>query len=287
LKRNLLSSLENVRLVTQNARDASSQIRRDLDDLLASSKGNFQNLGKKFNDVLDHIDTTIVDADTVVEKLTEQVTDPHLQQSLQETADLARTTLARFNQIASDLHELTGDPELQANLKQTVANLREATDRGQQAIKKVDTILDKVTGIGTGAKAPRLPKVDLVGNVSESLDPTRLRLDVDALVHLNQRDLLDLGLYDLGQDTRLTLQAGNKFSDDLTIRYGIYASKLGVGIDYQPLSLFGLRADLWDTNRPRLDVRGLFRVNRNASLWIGADSLLRTPVPILGVQLNH
>ena len=49
---------------------------------------------------------------------------------------------------------------------------------------------------------------------------------------------------------------------------------------------FELRGDLWDTNRLRLDLRSSFRVNNNASIWIGADSIFRRTVPIIGVQLK-
>ena len=98
---------------------------------------------------------------------------------------------------------------------------------------------------------------------------------------------LDLGLYDLGQDTRLNLQVGRRLTDALTARYGLYASKIGTGLDYEGREGLGFRADLWDTNRPRLDMRGLFRVNSDASVWIGADNLLRRPVPLIGFQLKN
>ena len=87
---------------------------------------------------------------------------------------------------------------------------------------------------------------------------------MDARFLFGRRDSVTFGLYDLGQEARLNLQAGNQLTDSLTARYGLYASKLGVGLDYYPSASTQLRADLWDTRRPRLDLRSSFKVNNNA-----------------------
>ncbi len=287
VKRSLLATLNNFQAVSQDAHKTARELSTELVSIAHSSKGNLDRLTSKLTDVLTRVDSTVDDANSVVKKLTEQVTDPRFQQSLQETADLARTTLARFNQIASDLHEITGDPALQTDLKQTVANLRVTTERGEQVLTKVDTLLGKLTGaVGSGSK-PRLPKVNFVSDVSEQLNPDRFRVDVDARIDLGKRDLLDLGLYDLGQNTRVNLQVGTRLTQALVARYGLHASKLGVGLDYEPTPGTGFRADLWDTNRPRLDARGFYRVNSNASIWAGADALLRRPVPIIGLEFRR
>lgn len=296
LKNKLLITLQNFQDTSANAKKASDSLRVQLNETIKGSRGNLDKLTAKLNEVLDHVDVTIDDTNSIVKKLTEQVTDPRLQNTLQETAELARATLARFNQIASDIHELSGDPNLQANLKSSVANLQEITEKGRGAAEKVDVLLGKFTTPGT--HGPRLPKIEILGNVSEALDPTRLRVDVDARIPYSRTGLVDVGLYDLGQNTRLNLQAGNylfsnpnlqpgQSADSLLLRYGLYASKLGAGLDYDSQRGYGFRADLWDTNRPRLDAKALFRVKQNASVWLGADNLLRTPVPIIGFQIKQ
>lgn len=296
LKTKLMATLENFQEASGNAKKASNDLRVQLNETIRGSRGNLDRLTAKLSEVLDHVDTTIDGTNAMVKKLTEQVTDPRLQNTLQETAELARTTLARFNQIASDIHELSGDPNLQANLKSSVANLQEITEKGRGAAEKVDTLLNKFTA--PGSHGPRLPKVEVLANVSEALNPSRLRVDVDARIPYSRNDLIDIGLFDLGQNTRLNLQAGhyvfsdrslpdNASSESLLLRYGLYASKLGGGLDYDSGKGYGFRADLWDTNRPRLDARALFRVKQNASVWLGADNLLRTPVPIIGFQIKQ
>jgi phospholipid/cholesterol/gamma-HCH transport system substrate-binding protein len=287
LKAQLLESVDNLRAVTADARVTSKQLSKDLRGLVASSRGKLDRLSDNLLDLLTKIGNTVDEANTVVAKLTEQVTDPRLQQSLQETVELARTTLARFNQIASDIHQLTGDPQVQGDLKVTVAKLRATTEQGQQVVEKVNTLLGNVVGPGGKVHRPRIPKPEITADVSEQFDPSRLRVDLSTRFGLGARGLLDLGLYDLGQNTRLNLQMGDRLTDTLTARYGLYASKIGAGLDWQAAPGVGFRADLWDTNRPRLDVRGLFGVNSDASIWIGAEGLFRRPVPVIGVQFRH
>jgi len=282
------ATLTNFRKVSDDASSTSSQLKSYVTSLTTKTKGPLEKLPSKLNDLLSHVDATLDNADAVVNKLTEQVTDPRFQQSLQETAELARTTLARFNQIATDLHELTGDPKLQTDLKSTVANLRATTEKSEQVVDKFNSLLGKFVGGDSSAKPRlRLPNVELTSDISEQLSPSRLRLDLNARLDFGKREEAYVGLYDVGQNTRLNLQAGEKLSDSLTARYGIYASRIGGGLNYRPSIGTELRADLWDTSRPRLDLRSSFRVNNNASIWIGGDNLLRKPIPILGVQLKN
>jgi|SRR5579872_583690 len=286
-KRQFQATLTNFRHVSDDASVTSTQLKNYVTDLTANTKGPLEKLPTRLNDLLGHVDTMLDSADAVVNKLTEQVTDPRFQQSLQETAELARTTLSRFNQIATDLHELTGDPKLQNDLKLTVSNLRATTEKSEQVVDKFNSLLGKFTGATTTHPRIKLPTVDLTTDVSEQLSPTRLRLDVNARFGLGGRNEAYVGLYDVGQDTRLTLQAGNKITDSLTARYGLYASKVGAGLDFQANPTTNLRMDLWDTNKLRLDARSSFRVNNNASIWLGADNLISRPIPIIGVQLKN
>ena len=131
-----------MRLTTEDAHKMTTGPCHDLDDLAAGSKGTFKDLGVKFSTILDSVDGIIEKTNTLVEKATEQVTDPHLQQTIAETADQLRNTIARFNQMASDIHQLTGDPTLQGDLKRTVANLADAAEHGKSVLEKADRLIE-------------------------------------------------------------------------------------------------------------------------------------------------
>jgi phospholipid/cholesterol/gamma-HCH transport system substrate-binding protein len=287
VQRNLRVTLQNFKDASDEVKVTSSSLGKELRGVIRSSRGTFDKLTASLSNLLTRVDTTLDDANTIVKRLTDQVTDPRLQNTLQETADLARTTLARFNQIASDLHQITGDPQLQNNLKATVQNLQDASEKGEAAIGKIDALLGRLTGKAGEASQIKLPQVEIVGNLSEQFNPSRFRADVEARISTGDRNLLNLGLYDLGDNTRLILQGGTRYTPQFMARYGLYASKLGVGAEYNTNSGVGFRADLWDANRPRLDFRTLFRVNKNASIWLGADGLFQNdPTPRIGIQYS-
>ncbi len=285
----LNQTLSNFEQASGEARIAAKQLRVQFNGILTNGSGTLQELKESMLNLFDRLDTTLDDANAVVKKITEQVTDPRLQQSLQETADLARVTLARFNQLASDMHQFIGDPQLQGDIKQIVTNLKDATLKGQEAIGKVNNLIGKVSDGNAGQLLKgKLPQIEVLANISEKMSPERFRLDIEARTSIGKNSILNMGLYDLGQDTRLTLQAGQKSMDgNLLTRYGLYASKLGVGMEYNLSPNTQIRGDIYDTLHPRLDFRTLFRVNNNAFVWLGADGLGRHTSPILGVQYKY
>jgi phospholipid/cholesterol/gamma-HCH transport system substrate-binding protein len=284
LKRSLTATLSNFRSVSQDAAVTAKDLSRQLRDFVSSGKGKFDKLSDTAISLSTKLGDTIDDAREVVRKLTEQVSDPRLQQSLQETVELARSTLASVRQITSDVHQITGDPSLPKNISQIVSNLNAASASGKDVMEKLDGVLGKFTKSANKIGKTSLPRVEPLVNVYEDVDPSRFHVDLDARFGVGKRSLIDVGLFDLGHDTRLNLQYGTQFTDDLLLRYGLYAGKIGAGVEYQPTKSFGLRADLYDTNLLRLDVRGLFRVNNNASFWVGEEGIFRSPTPAIGIQ---
>jgi hypothetical protein len=81
--------MTNFRELSENAKKSSLALTATLHEITEKTKGPLEKLPSKLNDVLSHVDSTLDNADTVVNKLTEQVTDPRFQQSLHETAELA------------------------------------------------------------------------------------------------------------------------------------------------------------------------------------------------------
>ena len=288
LKNNLLETTENFKLLSRDTRRTTAALSSNLTSILNTSRPKLDKLTDQGALLFGKLGNTIDNANLVVKRLTDQVSDPRLQSSLQDTIELARSTLSSTRQIASDVHQLTGDPALQGNLKESAANLRLTTERSAAALDKLNDLLDKVTGAAGKVRTPKVPPVQLLVNAQEAVDPGRFRLDADVRVPVGRRNLIDAGLFDIGENTRLNLQVGTRFSDTLLARYGIHASKLGVGLELGRTPYSGLRTDLYDVNHPRLDVKGLIRVNKNASIWAGADGFFRgDPVPTIGIQINN
>jgi phospholipid/cholesterol/gamma-HCH transport system substrate-binding protein len=97
---------------------------------------------------------------------------------------------------------------------------------------------------------------------------------------------LELGLYDFADRNKLVAQYGTDVGLGL-FRYGIYASKLGAGLDLGLGARSSLQLDLYDPNRLQFDVRALVDLNKDFALWVGADSLFRKSTPMIGMRLKR
>lgn len=285
LQANLEESVANLRRVTDQAavtaKNVSTQIRR----MLARNGPKFDKLANGAVDLLQRLGDTVDAARGAVAKLSEQVSNPRLQQGMQDTLELAKTTIARFSQIATDIHELTGNPQVQQNLRSSVENLKNASSEGEKILGKVNKIVNKIQlpsthhlfGIGT----PKF-QVDFL----ERTQAPHFRSDVNLELPIGAQNAFDLGVYGFTQQNLLNAQYQSFIGDNTDIRYGIYASKLGVGLDWQaaPGTLFTI--DAFDPNKGRLNARGLFRINHRFSLWFGGDDLFRHTTPTMGVRMN-
>ncbi|MEP6755410.1 MAG: hypothetical protein ABJA67_07910, partial [Chthonomonadales bacterium] len=204
---------------------------------------------------------------------------------LSETIDLAKTTLARFNQIASDLHSITGDTGIQTDIKSTVTSMKEATEDGQKLIKRVSSLVETFKpggGPKLGIGRPAL-QIDLF---SSSKTP-HFRSDVNFRVPIGENNAFNVGLYDFAERYKLNAQYETGLKGFGNMRYGIYASKLGVGLNWGKFANTSFRVDAYNPNDFRVDAKALLRVNDDFSLWFGADNLFKRTTPIIGVRLSR
>lgn len=287
MQHDLRGTISNFHTVSQQAVITSRSLSKQLTILLKNGNGQISRLTTATTHLVDNLGQTLDDARTVVQKLEQQVSNPRLQRSLQETLELASSTLASVRQITGDIHRVTGNPELAPDLQQTVENLKVTTAKTADVMQRVDVILQKFQHTVNNKGGIHAPKVTGTVDVSEQANPGRFRVDLNGSVPLNAKSNLILGLYDLGEDTRLNLQMGNHITPNLMLRYGLHAGTLGIGSDYALSPSVLLDADLFNTHQPRLDLRAYFRVNNNASIWLGGDSLTGHPVPLIGVQLKE
>lgn len=285
-QRNLQQTVSNFKEASAETASTAAHLNVQLTAFLNSGRHQFDQLSGATTELIVKLGNTVDDARAVVQSLTQQVSDPRLQQSLHETIDLARSTLASVRQITSDLHQITGDPALASGVRETVSNLSAASEKTKSAMDKVNSILDKLDATGRKGPLIKLPKTSLKMNVSEQINPGKFRVDVDSLFQLGHRRNIDLGLYDLGADTRLNLLMGLPLSNDFMVHYGLYAGSIGTALDYGLSKQLGLRAYFYNTHHPRLDVRALYRVNNDTSIWIGSDGIFSHAVPIAGVEVR-
>jgi hypothetical protein len=108
---------------------------------------------------------------------------------------------------------------------------------------------------------------------------------VNAIVPSGQGRFYRLGAYDLGERNRVNLQLGQPLGKH-SLRYGLYASHLAVGLDIGPPSHPRLSADLYGTDEPQLDIAARARLGPGLDLKFGVQSLFRDNAPMIGVTLR-
>ena len=144
--------------------------------------------------------------------------------------------------------------------------------------------LGKIIGVGRKGERPRL-RVD--GTSLDAMANTRdgnVRIDYNINLPSGKDRFYRLGLFGIGDNTRLNLQAGRALSPASDLRYGLYASRLGVGYDRDFSKRFGMRADLFDVNDPHLQIEGLYSFSDSLGMIVGVDNVFDDPGALLGIQ---
>lgn len=220
----------------------------------------------------------------------------------------------RGSQLMASLDGFVNDPDLRRNLTQTTENVASITDSGTRiaqnaekisangvvlseraielsnqastlvedvntVVRRVDRLFSRVPG-GT-----RLPKISTDMSLTRSQDPGRWRTDLNVRAQLGDT-ALHLGMFDAFETNKVNLQLGRPLGAG-ELRYGVYASKPGVGVDFPLATRLGLRADLFDINRPRFDLRARYEFGDGVYGWFGVDRVFEKNVPAIGIGIRR
>jgi phospholipid/cholesterol/gamma-HCH transport system substrate-binding protein len=286
IKSTMNAMLADMQAVSSEARRTATGLAADLQVLVKRSGGRVDELTAGLVDLLSTFRDTVDAARTAATRLAEQVSDPRLQSSLVETLDLAKSTIARFNQIASDIHNLTGDANVQSDLKSTLSNLQSASEQGQKIASKLGSIVEKInipkTGGNFGVGRPEF----FVDALARSRKPG-FRSDLTMRVPIGKENAFRLGIFDFAESNRLTAQMETALGGAAAVRYGLYGSKLGLGLDWKFNRNSSLLTDVFSPNSLQVDSRFLLGVKPGFSLWLGADDIFRRTTPLIGVRLSR
>jgi len=223
-------------------------------------------------------------------------------------------TAAKATDLMTNLNNFVSDPKMQSDLKQTMSNVDKMTDSGTriaantEAISKNGVTLsqkavelaDKANSIADDAKsaldkiskffnktgnAPKLPKVEAHLDLLRQTDPTHWRNDLYGRIDLG-KGFVDAGLYDAFETNKVILQAGDSLGRLGDYRYGIYASKPSLGVDFRVAHGVLLRTDLFDINRPELDLRTQFDFGHGFVGWLGIERAFEQDSFVAGVGIR-
>ena len=89
------------------------------------------------------------------------------------------------------------------------------------------------------------------------------------------------------RDRVLGCWLGKNIGGGSEYRYGIYASKPGVGVDFQLSRNLKLKGDLYDINDPRLDLGVLYEFRDGLLGWLGVNRLFDRNAIFVGLGFRR
>jgi phospholipid/cholesterol/gamma-HCH transport system substrate-binding protein len=223
-------------------------------------------------------------------------------------------TATKADDLMVGINKFVLDSKMQGDLKESVANVNKMTDSGtriaanseeiskngiilsQKAIELTDkanaiadeakAALEKISGFFTrGGGKPGLPKVEAHLDLSRQSNPGHWRTDLWGRINVG-KGFVDAGIYDAFESNKAILQAGEPLGKMADYRYGIFASKPGVGVDFRVAPRVSLRSDLFDINNPHFDVRAHLDFGNGFVGWLGLERIFDRNSFVVGVGIK-
>ncbi|MCE5315286.1 MAG: MlaD family protein [Armatimonadota bacterium] len=247
----------------------------EIQNMLAHDvRPNVKPLLGKTNQAMDDLIALLDEATTLVSSLGENSGSvKEMLQRANGAALQAEEMLANLNSASASVKGLATDPEFLCNIKATARN---AADASGKASLLMDKLNKKLGGSGpTPLQKSEIPQYGVSGDGLWNTAKGKYRFDANYTFALSEPMFARAGLYSIGESTKVNLQAGNTLGQSGAARYGLYASRLGVGYDYR---LFNRRVlistDLFRPDEPQLEMRGIFGIGDNMGLYAGVQDLL-------------
>jgi phospholipid/cholesterol/gamma-HCH transport system substrate-binding protein len=249
------------------------------------------------------------------EMLAKLATDEQMQGQLRTIVANLESTSKKTDDLVGEINAMVTDPELRNPMKATMANVEKMSETGTKIVENTEVmtkngivvsekaveIADKASALADEAskvlkrlqeffdKVPdvSVKPIDVSMDLLRETRDARWRTDVNMALGKPLGDsTLHFGLYDAFEGNKVNLQLGKAFGNGSEYRYGIYASKPGVGVDFHVAPRFSLRGDWFDINNPRFDLRGRYEFGNGLVGWFGVDRLLNDNAPIIGIGIR-
>lgn len=263
-----------------------------LEETLNAVKGIVVTNEDELNDILKNTKQASLSFRDAAQGLAEFTKDPALKSGMSVTLDSIKNStesmqrsMASLERTLTSLEELTTSPEIHEDIKASVAGTRKAVDQTNEILGKVSGLFGKRKD-GEPLFKPKMPKINTSIDSIYRPDDGRFRVTLQTKLKFGKDKGLNLGVYDLGDSNHLIAQTVTGIGSGTDVRMGMYASKLGVGLDRE----FSKRAfgtlDFYDPSQLKLDLKLGYRINPSWSMTLGVDSLLGKNQLTFGVNVK-
>ena len=230
--------------------------------------------------LLDALTSTTKKADGLVAELSSFVGDKQMKQSILDTLDNTSKITATGTKIAANTEEIT------KNGVTISAKAIELTDKANLIIDDMRKLIEKVGGVFNkgGGKSP-LAGIEANMDLIRESKPNHWRTDSEVSLPFGDQRV-HLGLFDMFESNKITLQLSQPLGNKGRYRYGIYASKPGVGVEYRLAPRLSLRGDMFDINNPRADLRARYEFGNGFYGYLGVERLFDRNAAMLGIGIR-
>lgn len=190
--------------------------------------------------------------------------------SVGETADGAKQMIANLSEASVGVRSLATDQQLHADIRSAVKNAALAS----QQLKELTETLNKKYGQAQSTPAQRsaVPDAGLTAVSLWNTDKGKYRLDANYTLPWTGNSFFRAGVWDLGENTRLNIQAGRTYGQT-SVRAGLYASRIGIGLDRRVGPSVLISGDIFRPNRPEMELRGVWGANKSLGIYGGIYDL--------------
>jgi phospholipid/cholesterol/gamma-HCH transport system substrate-binding protein len=243
----------------------------------------------KIGETLDNLSGAMAALQDVLGEAKSALADEGLRTNLRETLAQLKTAMsnlreasANLSQSTGDLRNLTGDPQVNSDLRQTISATRSTMEEANRLVHRINRIVGGASERVAGARE-QVGRADFRADLVQRTSPGRTRLDLEATIP-RRGGFYRFGLYDFSEKNGLNLQLGQMFESSLSLRYGLHASRLGIGLDLGRPEHPWLETDLYGLDQTRFDLRAAQRLRRDLDLTLGMDGVFRNNSPTIGLR---
>lgn len=231
--------------------------------------------------LLDKLNQTGAQAEQLVKNLNDFITDPTLRQPLSASMENIKTMTDSGTRIAASTEDIAKNGvTISEKAIELADKANQIADEARATLQKLQGFFQKVPS------GDAFSKIETRMDVMRETEPGRFRTDFDVAVPFKE-NTLHLGVFDAFESNKLNAQLGLKFGGDNEYRYGVYAGKPGVGVQYQLAPRLYLDGNLFGLNDTRLDVRARYDFGKDMVGWLGVNRAFNGNAAMVGVGIRR
>ena len=189
------------------------------------------------------------------------------------TVDQAQQMMTNLNEASVGIKDIATDKQIHEDLRTA---LRNAVEASEEAKTLVGGLSRKFNGVGPSATREQkaaIPDYGMSGDALWNTGTGEPRFDADYTFAGVEKAFYRVGLFDIGNGTKVNLQGGIAFDRCNAFRYGLYASELGIGYNRRFTPGFQIVADLYNPGDAQLELKGILSMSESLGFYAGFANL--------------